>query len=98
MRLGTSLALIAVGAILAYAIDITVPGVKLGIVGEILLLIGVLGLLISLAMEYVARRPERPARPRVVEREPVARREPVYDPVVGGEPPTQVAPRRRGRP
>jgi hypothetical protein len=49
MSIGASLALIAVGAILRYAVDATqVAGVELHTVGLILMIVGVLGLLITL--------------------------------------------------
>jgi hypothetical protein len=46
--IGTSIVLIAVGAILKYAITAEIPGVDLEAVGTILLVLGVLGLLLSL--------------------------------------------------
>jgi hypothetical protein len=48
MGIGTSLFLIALGAILRYAVQDAVPGVALGTVGVILMVVGVVGLLISL--------------------------------------------------
>ena len=48
MGIGTSLVLIAVGAILKYAITAELPGVDLEVVGTILLVLGILGLLLSL--------------------------------------------------
>ncbi len=76
MPTGTSILLIAVGAILRYAVTATVSGVSLTTVGLILMLVGILGLVLSLF--YMASlRSRRTAAPvvgeRVVEREP-------YDP------------------
>ena len=68
MELGTSLFLIAVGAILTFAVNATISGLEISTVGIILMIIGVLGLLISLL--YLA-----PRRRAVVEDPPVARRE-----------------------
>jgi hypothetical protein len=53
MTLGTSLFLIAVGAILKYAVTWTVVGINLHVVGVILIVAGVVGLVISLF--FVAR-------------------------------------------
>jgi len=48
MTVGTSLFLIAVGAILRYAVTTTVSGISLATVGLILMIVGVAGLVISL--------------------------------------------------
>jgi hypothetical protein len=48
MGFGVSLFLIAVGAVLAFAVDATVQGVDLVAVGWILMVIGGIGLLLSL--------------------------------------------------
>jgi Domain of unknown function (DUF6458) len=48
MTIGTSLFLIAVGAILKFAVKADLSGIKLSTVGLILMVAGVLGLLISL--------------------------------------------------
>ncbi len=71
MTTGTSLFLIAVGAILRYAVTATVSGVSLTTVGLILMIIGVVGLVLSL-FYMLAWRPRRArlADGRVVEREP----------------------------
>lgn len=45
---GLSLLLIAVGAILAFAVTTTVAGISIPIVGVILLIVGILGLLLSM--------------------------------------------------
>ena len=56
MGIGTSLFLIAVGAILYFAVDADVSGLEISTVGIILMVVGVLGLLISLFMISSARR------------------------------------------
>ena len=56
MGIGTSLFLIAVGAILKFAVTASVSGVKLETVGLILLVIGIVGLVLSMAMMASARR------------------------------------------
>jgi hypothetical protein len=48
MGLGVSLFLIAVGAILAFAVEVVVDGVDLDAVGWILMVIGAAGLVLSL--------------------------------------------------
>jgi uncharacterized membrane protein len=48
MGIGTSIVLIAVGAILKWAVTATVSGVSIHTIGTILLVVGILGLLISL--------------------------------------------------
>ena len=48
MSIAASLALIAVGAILRYAVDIHIAGIDVQTVGLILLIVGVLGLLVTL--------------------------------------------------
>jgi hypothetical protein len=46
--IGTSLFLIAIGAILKFAVDASVSGIEIATVGVILMVVGVIGLLISL--------------------------------------------------
>lgn len=48
MRIGLSIFLIAVGAILRFALETSVDGINLGTAGVILMAVGALGLLISL--------------------------------------------------
>jgi len=48
MATGTSILLIALGAILAFAVDASVGGLDLDTVGVILMIAGALGLLVSL--------------------------------------------------
>lgn len=47
MGIGVSVFLLAVGAILAFAVDITVQGLDLDVVGVILMIVGAIGLLLS---------------------------------------------------
>ena len=56
MTVGTSIFLIAAGAILRYAVTADVSGIDLGVVGLILMIAGALGLVIGLWMMSVARR------------------------------------------
>ena len=48
MTIGTSLFLIAVGAILKYAVTVHVEGVDINTVGVVLMVVGVVGLLLGL--------------------------------------------------
>jgi hypothetical protein len=57
MTVGTALFLIAVGAILRYAVTASVSGVSLATVGLILMIVGGAGLVISLF--YIATRSPR---------------------------------------
>jgi hypothetical protein len=52
MGIGTSLFLIAVGAILRWAVSDAISGVNLATVGLILLIVGIVGLLISLFVTF----------------------------------------------
>ncbi len=71
MGLGTSIFLIALGAILKFAVSATVSGIELATVGTILIVVGIIGLVISLIWLMQADRRGVPvARERVVERDP----------------------------
>jgi hypothetical protein len=48
MGIGISLLLIAAGAVLVWAVDVTVSGVELVTIGWILLIVGAVGALLSL--------------------------------------------------
>ena len=48
MATGTSLLLIALGAILALAVNVTVTGLNIHTVGVILMVVGILGLIYSM--------------------------------------------------
>ncbi len=61
MGLGTSIVLIAVGAILKYAISATPDFIDLQIVGTILLVIGILGLVISVIYMFMSARGRPPS-------------------------------------
>ena len=58
MPLGTSIFLIAVGAILRYAVTASVSGIDIATVGLILMIVGVVGLVLSLLYMF-AWRPRR---------------------------------------
>jgi hypothetical protein len=65
--------LVAVGAILYFAVDADVSGLEISTIGIILMVVGVVGLLISLFFLGSARRPVAAERTVVRDREP-----PVY--------------------
>ncbi len=56
MRIGGSLILIALGAILTFAVTAEVAGVDLTVVGWVLMVVGAIGLLITLALMTRRRR------------------------------------------
>ena len=61
--IGTSLLLIAIGAVLAFAVNLSTTGLDLNAVGVILMIVGLFGLVFSMiALEgmFAARRPSRP--------------------------------------
>ncbi len=55
MALGTSIFLIAAGAVLAYAVTADVDFIDIQTVGTILLVIGILGLVLSLVLIFTSR-------------------------------------------
>jgi len=77
MALGTSLFLIAVGAILRFAVADAVPDIDLSTIGLILMIVGVVGMLISFFTMTLWNRDRRDdvrgdvvRERRVVERDP----------------------------
>ena len=56
VTLGTSLFLVAVGAILRFAVTATVSGIDLQTVGLILMIVGVIGAIVSVIWMFVASR------------------------------------------
>jgi Domain of unknown function (DUF6458) len=64
MYIGTSIFLIALGAILKWAVTGTVSGVDVQTAGLILLIVGILGLIISLFMASAWRDRDREAAAR----------------------------------
>jgi hypothetical protein len=62
MTIGGSLFLIAVGAILHFAVTAHVAGIDLQTVGTILMIVGVIGFVIALVLIMPRRRDEPPVR------------------------------------
>jgi len=71
MYIGTSIFLIALGAILKFAVTATVAGFNVQTAGVILIVAGIIGLLVSLFLEMSAR--DRRRGEAVVEERPVVR-------------------------
>lgn len=72
MGIGASIFMIAAGAVLAFAVNVTVEGIELRTIGYILMAVGVVGLLLT--MLYLGPRTRRAA---VVRDEYVVREDPV---------------------
>ena len=72
MGIGTSIFLIALGAILYFAVEVDISGLELSTVGVILMIVGILGLIISLFLMSQASRRGVPAD------RPVARERDIY--------------------
>ena len=56
MNIGGSLALIALGAILKFAVADSIEGIALGTIGVILMIVGAIGLIVSMIMLAPRRR------------------------------------------
>lgn len=64
MTIGASIFIAAVGAILRFAITGRVSGIDIPTVGTILIVAGVIGLVVGLALEFAARDRAVPPRDR----------------------------------
>ena len=69
MTIGAAIFITAVGAILRFAITGDISGIDIRTVGTILIVAGIVGLLIGLALEFAARDRRRTTTERVVERD-----------------------------
>jgi hypothetical protein len=56
MRLGTAIVLLALGAILTFAVEFDINGLDLRVVGWILMIVGALGIVLELAIWAPRRR------------------------------------------
>ena len=72
MGIGTSIFLIAIGAILYFAVNADISGLEISTVGLILMIVGILGLIVSLYLMSVA------SRRGVAADRPVARERDIY--------------------
>jgi hypothetical protein len=94
MGIGVSLFLIALGAVLTFATDVSLSGLSLDVVGVILMVVGALGLVMTLLVWGPRRRVAPATATEVVEERPVApRREVVEERRVA--PPREVVEERR---
>lgn len=59
MQIGTSIFLIALGAILKFAITFTIAGISLQVVGVILMIVGIVALIASLVYALAHRSRDR---------------------------------------
>ena len=84
MGIGVSIFLIALGAILTFATDVSVSGLDLDVVGVVLMLAGALGLVMTLLIWGPRRRAARVER---VDRGVVPRREVVEERRTYDDPP-----------
>ncbi len=73
MTIGTSIVMIAIGAILAYAVEADIQGIDIQTVGVILIILGIIGLILSLLYTFVWAGRRGP-----VEEVPVRERERTY--------------------
>lgn len=71
--IGTSLFLIAVGAILKFAVTASVSGIELETVGAILMVVGILGLVIALLYPVIVARSRTDAVDRYPDEAPTRR-------------------------
>ena len=55
MTIGIAIFLIAVGAILRYAVNASVSGIEIETVGLILMIAGIIGLIVALAITFMAK-------------------------------------------
>ena len=69
MGIGTSIFLIALGAILKYAVNTRVSGIEISTIGVILMVVGVVGLVISFIWMAMAKNREPAGRPVARDRE-----------------------------
>jgi hypothetical protein len=110
MGIGTALAFIALGAILAFATNFHVSGIDVQMIGWILIVVGIAMLIITLAYTRPRRRrqvvenvdvvdgaPQPGAYVRQAEAEPVVAEPPVVDPVDPVDPPVEQHVRRTVR-
>ena len=68
MTIGGSIALVVVGAILAFAVEFDLAGININVIGYILILAGIVGFVIGLATMNRRRTVVRQERPVVEER------------------------------
>ena len=75
MGIGTSLFLIALGAILYFAVEVDLAGISIDTVGVILMVVGVIGALLTLLVWGPRRRARETYVDRPVDREVIRERD-----------------------
>ena len=80
MNLGGSLLVTAVGAILTFAVNVTLSGLNIHVVGVVLMVVGIAWLIISLSL-WASRRNRRlpPVAGGIVEERRTYQEAPLYD-------------------
>jgi hypothetical protein len=78
MGIGVSIFLVALGAILAFAVDVEVSGLDIAVIGVILMIVGAIGLAITIALLSRDRGGATRTRGDVVEDRTVTRDRDVY--------------------
>ena len=78
LTIGSSIFLIAVGAILRYAVTASVSGIDIQVVGLILMIAGAVGLVLSFFQEAIWTRRRRPEEVPAVEERREVREPPRY--------------------
>ena len=74
MTIGSSIVLIVIGAILAFAVEFDIAGIDIKVIGYILMLGGLVGLIVGFAMmnrrrTYTTETPVAPVREREIVRD-----------------------------
>lgn len=82
MGIGFSIFLLAVGAVLAFAVDATVAGIDIDVIGWILMAAGALGLVLTMVVLAPRRRHTVTETPRVVANDPAYTQPPAANPTI----------------
>jgi hypothetical protein len=80
--IGTSLVLIAAGAIMAFAVSVETDGFNVNTIGWILMVVGVVGLIISLIVGTATTTTTPGSSATYVDRQTVVEREPVQERII----------------
>jgi hypothetical protein len=79
MGIGTGIFLLAVGAVLRYAVTVQTSGINLHVVGDILMIVGIIGIIVSLFFWSTWGGFGSRGRDRYVDRRTVVDRDPYVD-------------------
>ena len=97
MGIGTSIALVAIGAIFAFALNFRIAGLDIDVIGYILMAAGLLGLLFTALLRTRRSEPKTVVREQPAEREVVKER-PAEREVVREQPTQRETTRHRDTP